>query len=266
MKKVFLSADIEGTCGIAHWDETLPDKRDYPRFQEQMTREVAAACEGLGAEGVTDIFVRDAHDTARTLKAELLPENVEIFRGWGRDPWSMMSGIDESYEGVVFTGYHSAASWNGSPLSHTMNLQNNYVKINEETASELMINSLTASYYGVPVLMLTGDQMLCQWMNEACPGTLTVPVSHGVGNGSVSMHPQKALKLIRETAAKAAHLDPALCLFPMPEHFVVEVNYRKHFDARSASFYPGARLEDSCTVVYESDDWMDCLKFFHFCL
>ena len=147
-----------------------------------------------------------------------------------------------------------------------MNLQNNYVKINEETASELMINSLTASYYGVPVLMLTGDQMLCQWMNEACPGTLTVPVSHGVGNGSVSMHPQKALKLIRETAAKAAHLDPALCLFPMPEHFVVEVNYRKHFDARSASFYPGARLEDSCTVVYESDDWMDCLKFFHFCL
>lgn len=56
MKKVFLSADIEGTCGIAHWDETLPDKRDYPRFQEQMTREVAAACEGLGAEGVTDIF------------------------------------------------------------------------------------------------------------------------------------------------------------------------------------------------------------------
>lgn len=181
MKKVFLSADIEGTCGIAHWDETLPDKRDYPRFQEQMTREVAAACEGLGAEGVTDIFVRDAHDTARNLKAELLPENVEIFRGWGRDPWSMMSGIDESYEGVVFTGYHSAASWNGSPLSHTMNLQNNYVKINEETASELMINSLTASYYGVPVLMLTGDQMLCQWMNEACPGTLTVPVSHGAG-------------------------------------------------------------------------------------
>ena len=106
---------------------------------------------------------------------------------------------------------------------------------------------------------------VCEAM-EACPGTLTVPVSHGVGNGSVSMHPQKALKLIRETAAKAAHLDPALCLFPMPEHFVVEVNYRKHFDARSASFYPGARLEDSCTVVYESDDWMDCLKFFHFCL
>ena len=27
MKKVFLSADIEGTCGIAHWDETLPDKQ-----------------------------------------------------------------------------------------------------------------------------------------------------------------------------------------------------------------------------------------------
>ena len=266
MKKLFLSADIEGTCGIAHWDETLPDKRDYPRFQHQMTREVAAACRGFAAAGAQEIFVRDAHDTARNLKPEELPEDVSLFRGWGRDPWGMISGIDETFDGVAFTGYHSAASWEGNPLSHTMNLQNVCVRINGETASELMMNSLTASYYEVPVRLLTGDRMLCEWMNEACPGTLTVPVSYGVGNGSVSIHPDRAVKLIEEAAEKAAKLDPALCLFPMPQDFTIEVQYRRHFDARCNGFYPGARQEGSCTVVFESDDWMECLKFFHFCL
>ena len=45
---VFISADIEGTCGITHWDETERSApRDYAPFQKQMTREVAAACEGI---------------------------------------------------------------------------------------------------------------------------------------------------------------------------------------------------------------------------
>ena len=80
MKKIFLSADIEGTCGIAHWDETLPDKRDYARFQQQMTREVRAACEGFTCAGVEQLFIRDAHDTARNLLPEQLPENIALFR------------------------------------------------------------------------------------------------------------------------------------------------------------------------------------------
>ena len=125
MKRIFLSADIEGTCGIAHWDESLPEKQDYARFQRQMTREVAAACEGFNKAGVEEIFIRDGHNNARNILAEELPENIEIMRGWGRDPWAMMTGIDESCDGVAFTGYHSAASWDGSPLSHTMNLGQN---------------------------------------------------------------------------------------------------------------------------------------------
>ena len=267
MKKFFISADIEGTCGIAHWDETSRDKADYAYFSQQMTREVAAACEGLNAAAdAEEIFVKDAHDSARNVQPDLLPENVRIFRGWGRDPWAMMSGIDESFDGVVFTGYHSAVSWDGNPLSHTMNTQNIAVKVNGEIASELMLNSLTASLCGVPVLMVTGDAMLCRWMNKACPATLTVPVNEGRGNGCISMQPAKAVRLIRETAEKAAKLDPRACLFPMPEHFTVEVSYRQHQSARGNSFYPGAKQIDSRTIVYESDKWFDCLTFLHFCL
>ena len=129
-----------------------------------------------------------------------------------------------------------------------------------------MINSLTASMFGVPVLMVTGDRMLCEWYRTVNPAALTVPVSEGRGNGSISMHPDKAVRLIRQTAEKAAGLDRAACLYPTPDHFMVEVDYHKHAVARGRSFYPGARQKDERTVVYESDKWMDVLTFFHFCL
>lgn len=265
-KKIFMSSDIEGTCGIAHWDETEKGKVDYPAFSTQMSREVAAACQGALDGGAVDVFVRDSHDSARNIQPGMLPEEVKIFRGWGRDPYSMMSGIDESFEGVIFTGYHSAASWDGNPLSHTMNTQNNFVKVNGEVCSELMMNSLTASMFGVPVLMVTGDKMLCEWFSTKVPDAMTVPVSYGIGNGSVSIHPDKAVKQIQKAAKKAVHLDGKKCLFPMPEHLTVEVCYKLHHKARSASWYPGAHLENSTTVVFESDNWMDVLTFFHYCL
>ena len=68
MKKLFISADIEGTSGIAHWDETEKSKaHDYDYFAAQMTREVCAACEGAHDAGAEEIVVKDAHDTGRNV-------------------------------------------------------------------------------------------------------------------------------------------------------------------------------------------------------
>ena len=128
--KIFISSDIEGTCGINSWCETEKGQDLYEHFRLQMSKEVAAACEGAIAAGAQDILVKDAHDSARNIDPNYLPEQARILRGWARHPFSMMAGLDESYDGVVFTGYHSAAEMNTNPLSHTMNTQNNYVKIN----------------------------------------------------------------------------------------------------------------------------------------
>jgi D-aminopeptidase len=54
--KVYISADIEGVTGTTHMDEVTKSKPDFREFQEQMTAEVAAACEGALRAGVTDIL------------------------------------------------------------------------------------------------------------------------------------------------------------------------------------------------------------------
>lgn len=269
-RKIFISSDIEGTCGIAHWDETMPEKRDYAAFQAQMSREVAAACEGALEGGADGILIRDAHNTARNILPDMLPDTdkISIFRGWAREPLAMMSGLDSDYAGVMFTGYHSACGWSGNPLSHTMNTRNVEVRVNGEVCSELMMNSLTASMLGVPVLMVTGDQMLCEWFRSKVPGAVTVPVSRGVGNGSVSIMPGEAVRRIREGARDAARMDGSSCIFPTPAdgHYTVEIFYRQHFDARGNGWYPGAKQLDDRRVRFECDNWFDALTFFHFCL
>ncbi len=266
MKKLFISADMEGTAGIAHWDETEMGKYLYDRFARQMSREVSAACEGALSSGYEDVLVKDAHDSARNIDPALLPEKARIFRSWGRHPFSMMAGLDDSFAGVVFTGYHSAAGTNTSPLAHTMNGRNNYVKINGEICSELMMNCLTASYVGVPVYCVCGDRGLCEWIQSVNANISVVPVSEGMGNGSISIHPDLAVRRIRETVAEAVKKNPADCMYPLPGHFHVEVSFKKHHDAYSASFYPGCTQSSVATVEFDADDYMDVLKFFHWVL
>lgn len=264
--KIFLSADIEGTCGIAHWDETEKAHPLYDHFAAQMTREVAAACEGALEAGATELFVKDAHDTARNINPEALPECAKIFRGWGRHPYSMMAGLDKSFDGVLFTGYHSAAGTDFNPLSHTMNLGILSVSINGLVGSELLINCLTAAYEGVPVFFVSGDKGLCDWVETMNPRIKTVAVNEGMGNGAISIHPNLAVRRIRETVREALLGDKADYRFPLPDAFDVTIAYRDHFNARRAAFYPGATQISPREVRFQAKDYWDVLTFFSFVL
>ena len=269
--KLYLSADIEGTAGITLWDETEYGHPRYAYFSDQMTREVRAACEGAASAGFGDILVKDAHDSACNLIPAKLPasENLRIFRGWGSDIHSMMSGIDASFAGAIFTGYHSSSNTDASPLCHTMNLDNVSIRINGIQASELVINTFAAALYDVPVLLVTGDLGVCEQAKRLCPAIYTVPVSRGCGNGSISIHPAEAVKRIREKAEMAvadgiAH--PEKFAVALPNNFDVEVEFVKHNRARRASFYPGVKQIGPRTVRFSSDAYYDVLRFFMFCL
>ena len=73
-----------------------------------------------------------------------------------------MAGLDESFDGVFFTGYHAAAGSDTNPLSHTMSLKVFSITCNGKLLTEFDINAMIAAYYGVPVFFLSGDQGLCE--------------------------------------------------------------------------------------------------------
>ena len=265
--RLYLSADIEGTCGIADWAETeRATMDDYRPFAAQMTAEVAAACEGAVAAGAEYILVKDAHDSARNIDTAGLPRGIRMNRSWSGDPLSMMSGLNqEKFDAVFFTGYHAWAGCPGNPLSHTMNLKNDHVILNGTPCSEFLLNAYTAGYYNVPVALITGDKALCDFARELIPAITTVAVNEGRGNGVTSIHPDEAVERIEAAAAKAVQ-NGAQCKVPMPEHFHIEVDFIKHHVAYSKSFYPGASLKDGKFVCFDSDDWYEVLRFCHFVL
>lgn len=264
--KVYISADIEGITGTTHWDETEKSKADYADFREQMTAEVAAACEGALDAGATEIWVKDAHDSARNIIAGRLPVQARLFRGWSGHPYMMMDGLDTTFQAALMIGYHSRAGSGGSPLSHTMSGSNTYIKINERYTDEFLINAYTAAFENVPVAFISGDERLCKDAAAFIPGITGVAVKQGIGNATLNIQPQLAIEKIRTGVQESLQSDLARCRVTLPDHFTVEIGYKSHTQAYSASFFPGACLKDETTILFESSSYFDVLRLFAFVL
>jgi len=265
MKKIFISADIEGVCGIVDWRETELADAQSAYFRAQMTREVQAACEAASEAGVQEIFVKDAHDSGRNLDPSSWPENVRLMRAWTRDPYLMMAGLDASFDAAMFIGYHSGAGSDGNPLAHTMNTGNARVLVNGLEASEFLINAYTAASFGVPVVLVSGDKQLCESVTALNPGIKTVAVSEGLGGASTSIHPSLAVHRIKRAAAEAIQDGPSGEL-PFPSRFDLEIQFKQHDSAYRGSFYPGAVRKGPLGVGYSCSEWLDALRFFYFVL
>jgi len=258
--KVYISADIEGTTGIAHWDETNKAKADYAEFQKQMTAEVMAACEGAINGGAKEIVVKDAHDTARNLIHAKLPEAVRLIREWSGHPYSMMHGLDSTFNAVMMTGYHSRVGADSNPLAHTYTGSVAYLKINDRFASEFLMNAYTAGHAGVPVVMVTGDQGLCDEVKEINRNIITVPVNEGTGGAVTSIHPNLAIRRIEDAAQVALEGDLSKCRIELPAKFTVEMGYKDYIRAYRASFYPGVEQIGTQAIRFECDDYFDVLR------
>ncbi len=264
--KIYISADIEGITGATHWDETDNKNPDYGEFREQMTAEVAAACEGAVKAGASELLVKDAHWTGRNLIQAKLPRQAKLVREWSGHPYSMMQELDETFHAALAIGYHSRAGSNASPLAHTMTGKVTYLKINQQYASEFMIAAYTAAQVGVPFVFVSGDEGICQEAQSLIPGLRSIAVKLGKGSSTISLHPELAVELIRTEVETALRSDVAKCRLQLPDHFSVEICYKNHATAYHMSFFPGAMLKEPHTVQYEADDYFEVLRFFSFVL
>ncbi|MGN0168385.1 MAG: M55 family metallopeptidase, partial [Acetatifactor sp.] len=248
MKKIFISADLEGCSGVTAWCETEIGQPGYQEARRQMSLEVAAACRAAIAAGY-EVVVKDSHDSGRNIDANLLPRGVQLIRGWMNSPLSMMGGLDETFAGAMYIGYHSPAGSNTSPLAHTMdNNKFNWLKINGNLVSEFDIHALLADEMGVPSLFLSGDKGICLRAETVYPGIGTFSTKEGIGGATWSVHPEEAIEGIEKTVEKALK-NPAK-VRPLEDSYTLVICFKNHRDARSASWYPGAEQLDEYTVSY----------------
>ena len=257
---------MEGITGVTHWDEVEHEKPSaYNQFQERMTLEVLAACDGAIDVGAKEIWVKDAHYSGRNILAEKLPTNVRLIRGWSGHPYSMVQELDESFDALLMVGYHSMAGRGGNPLAHTMSSAKiDSIYINDQQTSEFLLHGNIAVKLGVPIAFVSGDAGLCKEVLGVSPNTTTHATMVGVGDSTISIQPEESRVLIRKKVAEALKGNLQNCTWKHPESFLLRIRFIKQQVAYRASHYEGAKLIDSKTVQYETSDYDNIMRFILF--
>jgi D-amino peptidase len=264
--KIFLCADIEGTAGIAHWDEAERDKADYAEFRALMTGEVVAACEGARAAGAREVVIKDAHDSGRNIIIDQLPDYARIMRGWSGHPDAMMFGLNSEFSAAIYTGFHAKAGSEANPLAHTTTMRVSRIVLNGEVASEFTFNALCAARYQVPSVFLAGDEEICSDARALVPGIRTVATLEGFGRASLSISPSKSRDAIRDGVEEAIS---GLSSISHPEtfgSFEVVIEFVNPTDAYRVSWYPGAYVHGPRAVGFKSADFFEIQRALRFML
>jgi D-amino peptidase len=179
--KILIATDMEGITGVTTWDQVTPGHAEYARFRKQMTEDVNAAIRGVCEAGADEVIIADGHWNGSNILIEELDVRGRLNTG-SPSPFSMMQGIDESVDGVMFVGYHAR---NGSPnaiLDHTWSSKTvANVWLNNILTGEYGLNAAVAGQFGVPVILVSGDQTACAQVTELLGNVETAIVKQASG-------------------------------------------------------------------------------------
>ena len=264
--RIYISIDIEGIAGAVVTDQTSPGGTDYPRFRRLMTLEANAAVEACVNAGVDEVVVNDAHGPMVNLLVEELHPAARLVTGRTKI-YGMMEAVDRSFDACFMLGYHQREGGGDGALNHTISSRIVYdVRVNGVAVGELELNAWLAGAHGVPVALVTGDDVFCDDAGKTIPWAVAVPVkqaidrfsavtlSSGEARARISTGAVDALEALRE--GRVRPLTP-------PSSVVLEVDFKRTAPANIARLIPGVERVGPRTVAYASDDYLETYRVLH---
>ncbi|MYV56261.1 M55 family metallopeptidase [Streptomyces sp. SID3212] len=262
MVKILISADMEGATGVTWPADVLPGTPQWERCRALFTSDVNAAVLGFLDGGADSVLINEAHWTMRNLLLEQLDERAELLTGRHKS-LSMVEGVQHGdVDGIAFVGYHTGAGTEGV-LAHTY-LANSItgVWLNGTRASEGVLNAGVVAEYGVPVVLVTGDDLTCADADGYAPGARKVAVKDHVSRyAAVCRTPARTAADIRAAAKEATAL--AVRYEPAPAGpFTVELEFDAAHLASAATVVPGVAAAGERRVVYTSGTMYEGIRTF----
>ena len=248
--KIYISVDMEGISGINSHEYVLRTERLYPTGQQLMTADVNAAVRGAFDGGADEVIVADMHGASGNLLVEDLDPRAKLLAGTPHQP--RFPFLDEAVDGMFLLGYHAMAGTLRANLEHTMTSKAwHKFCVNDEPYGELGIDAEIASECGVPVVMVSGDDKLCEEAASWLPGVETAMVKQGLGRQSaLCLSPKAGNQVVYDHARHAVERLKRGDAFWMPTVNAparVAITYKMMPDADAANVY-GTRRLDGYTV------------------
>jgi D-amino peptidase len=263
--KIYISADLEGVVGAVTGDQLGPTGFEYGRFRQFMTNEVNAAIEAAREMGATEILVSDSHGNGENLLMEQLPQDIQLVRSWPR-PLMMMEGIDETFDAAIFIGYHASTSNTEGVRAHTMSSATlTEVRLNGVAMMEARINAAIAGDFGVPVVMISGDDATIAEAHRIIGDMEGAVVKWNSGFHSArTIMPEASYALIRERVRSALGRIGDFEPYRMEGPVELEISFKNYMPAELLAYLPNVDRVDAHTVRFVGADMTEVSKFLEF--
>jgi D-amino peptidase len=263
---VLISADMEGATGAAVPEDVIPGSSGWAEARNCWTQDINTVVEALFASGADEVVVTDAHANGSGLEPSKIDPRAGIIRGRPRR-FGMMEGIDGQVHGTIFLGYHGTVGSHGV-LGHAFMPSGIYaLRVNGEPAGEGTINAHLAGWFGVPVLLVSGDEAACEEACRYAPEAPRVPTKAALARFSARQRPAGAVHrdLAEATAIALKMLADGALRKPSPPagtELSAEIEFSSENCALAATAIPGVQQTGSRSVSYTSGDvpgWYRCL-------
>jgi len=264
MRKLFISADMEGCCAVASQNALAPDRWEWPAARRWMTEEVVTVSSAALAAGYDEVIVADGHGNAQNIDPESLPENVWLVRSWPR-PLLQMQGIqEERVVACAFVGYHAGSVAQDSILAHTYSSAYRAVKLNGEHCSEGYLNAALAGQFGCPVVFVSGDQYTVQDALRYAPGGVKFTAKRSLGwRSQTSLPPRQTRRMLGEAAA-GAFSRPLPNPFELKGPFHLELEMTSQVSAEMLAYLPSVTRTAAFSIAVRFDSVDQIMRFIAF--
>lgn len=261
--KIFIMTDMEGCAGVANAEHyTTPERRYYEHACELATLEASAAVEGALEAGATEVLVVDGHGPG-AMKRSLLHPHALLLTGRPLPPgfgWNM----DGTFNAAMIIGQHAKSNTDGGHLAHTGSFGVEEQLLNGLSVGEMALVMLRAGYFGVPTVLVSGDQAACDEATALVPDIEVATVKWGVSRGSAKgltgeenrrfncaathLHPDRARALIRERAYRAVKRIPEIAPLRMDPPYTLVMAIR-----------PEKGRKKGKTITLKAKDFIDLM-------
>ena len=265
--KIYISADMEGVVGVVTGDQLGPSGFEYQRFRAFMTQEVNTAIDAAFEAGATEVVVSDSHGNGENLLLEQLPDNVVVIRSWPR-PLSMMEGIDATFAGAIFIGYHTSTTNTRGVRAHTLSSARlTAVRLNGQAMAEAGINAAIAGHFGVPIIMVSGDDAIIEETRTLLGDVEGAVVKWALGfHSAKTLTPEAAYLVIREKVKAAMARIDDFKPYRLDGPVQLDVSFKNYRPVEVLAYLPIVERIDAHTIRFVGNDMIEISKFLAFIL
>src|SRR5581483_283168 len=253
--KIYISVDMEGVAGVVTQDQLTPEGFEYNRFPEFMTQETNAAIKAAQNAGATEIVVSDSHGNGENLLIEELPADVTLVRSWPR-PLMMMQGIDETFDGAIFIGYHASTNNTEGVRAHTISSAHlTDIKLNGTSMPEAGINAAIAGDFNVPIIMISGDDAIAKEATALLGNIEAATVKWNYGFHSArSLTPKASCDIIAEKVRAAMARIKEFKPYKVSHPVQLDVTFKNYRPAELLSYLSIVKRIDSHSIRFVGKD------------